>query len=133
MIFENAELVRTNINRIICNNQNWEKTVKENLTHFLNDTEPHYEFLKYLYDDLSKQYFIGISHDAQVSLMKFGLPKLADGEYKTWARDFEIVSNLINNYSNNLIIQYCVYLVLKNWYDIEQAKTSTMNGYIASL
>ena len=159
MILKNGELVRTNINRIICRNQNWAKNVKYNLTEFLNDVVldddiidalhqthvddgetiisiinlSYHEFMNYLYDDLSQHNFAELGVDAQKLLLKFGLPQLSDGEYKFYARDYEIVTNLIKNFSDNLIIQYCVFLLLKKQYNVERAKTSTMNGFILGL
>lgn len=159
MILENVELVRTNINRIVCNSQNWAKNVKDNLTEFLNDfvldddiidalhqthvddgetiisiiNLSYREFMNYLYDDLSQHNFAELADDAKKLLMKFGLPQLPDGDYKFYARDYEIVINLIKNFSDNLIIQYCVFLLLKKQYNIERAKTSTMNGFILGL
>lgn len=136
MILENVELVRTNINRIVCNSQNWDMKVPNMLyywrDHIDKNDDAFYKFwMDKLMHGLEKYDFTYIDNDTKNVLLALGRADDIPLGIKTTTE--ECIMNLIKNFPENLIIQYCVFLLLKKWYNIEQAKTSTMNGYILGL
>ena len=152
MILENVELVRTNINRIVCNSQNWDMKVHNMLYYWKDhldenkktfppipndadedDVDIFYNFwMDKLMCGLERHDFVYIDNETENDLIALG--RACDNRpIGIYATTDECIMNLIKNFSDNLIIQYCVFLLLKKQYNIERAKTSTMNGFILGL
>lgn len=137
MILENVELVRTNINRIVCFGKDWDKSVSGMLYYWRdkidkNDNHFYRFWMNKLMHGLEKYDFIYIDDETKNDLIALG--RACDNRpVGIDATTDECIMNLIKNFSDNLIIQYCVFLLLKKQYNIERAKTSTMNGYILGL
>ena len=136
MILEKVELVSYNINCIVCNSKGWEMTVPNMLyywrDHIDKNDDHFYKFwMDKLMHGLEKYDFTYVDNDTKNVLLALGRADDIPLGIKTTTE--ECIMNLIKNFSDNLIIQYCVFLLLKKWYNIEQAKTSTMNGYLLGL
>lgn len=152
MILEKVELVRTNINRIVCNSQNWDMKVANLLYYWKDhldknkktfppipndadedDVDVFYNYwMNKLMHCLEKYDFVYIDDETKNDLLAIG--RACDNRpIGIDATTDECIMNLIKNFSDNLIIQYCVFLLLKKQYNIERAKTSTMNGILLGL
>lgn len=152
MILEKVELVRTNINRIVCFGKDWDKSVSGMLYYWKDhidenkktfppipndadedDVDVFYNFwMNKLMHGIEKNDFIYIDDETKNDLIALG--RACDNRpIGIDATTDECIMNLIKNFSDNLIIQYCVFLLLKKQYNIERAKTSTMNGILLGL
>ena len=137
MILENVELVSYNINCIVCNSKGWEMTVPNMLyywrDHIDKNDDAFYKFwMDKLMRGLERHDFVYIDDETENDLIALG--RACDNRpVGIYATTDECIMNLIKNFSDNLIIQYCVFLLLKKQYNIERAKTSTMNGFILGL
>lgn len=152
MILENVELVRTNINRIVCFGKDWDKSVSSMLYYWRDhldenkktfppipfdadedDVDVFYNYwMNKLMCGIEKYDFVYIDDETKNDLLT--ISRACDNRpVGIEATTDECIMNLIKNFSDNLIIQYCVFLLLKKQYNIERAKTSTMNGFILGL
>ena len=152
MILENAKLVNMNIGHIYYHNKISDMNVHNSLYYWRDhidgnkktfpsipndadedDVDVFYNFwMNKLMHGLERHDFVYIDDETENDLIAIG--RACDNRpIGIYATTDECIMNLIKNFSDNLIIQYCVFLLLKKWHNIERANTSNINVFTIGL